>query len=98
MVRDNQEKLVGGIFGSMFYGCLHIDQIWVKPALQQQGIGRKLMQNAEEQARQIGCRIITVNTMTWEAKDFYKKLGFEVEFKRPGYDFDGEMIHLKKQL
>ena len=98
IVRDSHDKLVGGAVGFMFYGCLHIDQIWVDPEFQGQGIGRHLLEVIERRAKEIGCRIATVQTMSWEAEGFYAKLGFEAEFRRPGYDFGGELIHMRKDL
>jgi ribosomal protein S18 acetylase RimI-like enzyme len=39
----------------------------------------------------------TVNTMDWEALDFYKKLGYEVEFERHGFLKDSIFYFLRKE-
>ena len=43
------------------------------------------MQAVEKLGKEKGCLFSTVNTMDWEALDFYKKLGYQVEFERRGY-------------
>lgn len=97
-IRDNQDDIVGGCAGDNMYGGLFISQLWITEALRGQGYGMKLMSLAEEFAKKSQCRFITVNTFGWEALDFYKKLGFYVEFKRQGYDKDSIFYFLKKDF
>jgi len=40
----------------------------------------------------------TIHTMDWEALEFYKNLGYEVEFARVGYKKNSTMYILKKGL
>jgi ribosomal protein S18 acetylase RimI-like enzyme len=56
------------------------------------------MQKAETLAKQSGCRFIAVNTFDWEALEFYKKLGFYVEFERKGFDKNSTFCFLRKDL
>ena len=80
------------------YGCLHIDQLWVSPTLRSQGYGRQLMTKALEFGVAKQCSFATVNTMDWEALEFYQKLGFEIEFKRTGFDHQSIFYFLRKSL
>src|SRR3990167_9963435 len=79
-IRDENGKIVGGCNGDILFGQLYVGQLWVSENLRNQGYGTKLMQLAEEYAKKMGARFMSVNTMNFEAPQFYKKLGFYVEF------------------
>lgn len=91
-------SIKGGCHGCMYYGCLYVDQLWVDQTLRGKGYGTQLMQAAEDLGKQKGCLFATVNTMDWEALDFYKKLGYFVEFERHGYLKNSVFYFLRKQL
>lgn len=80
------------------YGCLYIDSLWVDEALQGKGYGTQLMQRVEALAKESHCHFMAVNTFDWEALDFYKKLGFYIEFERNGFDKDSIFYFLRKNL
>jgi len=52
--------------------------------------------SAEALAKEKGCLFSTIDTMDWEALDFYKKLGYEVELERRGFAKDTVMYGLRK--
>lgn len=97
-IRDETGKIVGGCAGDNMYGGLFVGSLWVAEQLRGMGYGTKLMQKAETFAKESGCHFITVNTFDWEALDFYKKLGFYVEFERKGFDKDSVFNFLRKDL
>lgn len=92
------DQIMGGICGYMYYGCLYIDELWIDASLRGQGYGTKLVNNAVKLARDKQCLFCTVNTMDWEAKDFYLKLGFEIEFIRRGYLNNSVKYIMRKNL
>ncbi|MCB1114748.1 MAG: GNAT family N-acetyltransferase [Chlamydiia bacterium] len=97
-IKDDDDKLLGGITGVRLYGCCHIDTLWLKPDLRGQGLGRKLVDKALSQAKDHGCTFSTVHTMDFEARPFYESLGFHVEYERTGYEKDSVMYLLRKEL
>lgn len=97
-IRDENEKIKGGLNGVIFYGCLHIDQLYIDESLRKQGYGTRLMQSAEKLAKEKHCPFVTVNTMDWEALGFYEKLGYSVEFARHGYAKESVFYFLRKEL
>lgn len=97
-IRNEAKKIVGGCNGDILYGQLYISQLWVEEKLRGQGYGTKLMQLAEEYAKKMGIRFMSVNTMNFEAPEFYKKLGYYVEFERHGFDKDSVFYFLRKDL
>lgn len=97
-IRDEDGKIIGGCGGVNMYGSLFVDQLWVAESLRGKDYGTQLMQKAETLARESKCNFIAVNTFDWEALDFYKKIGFYVEFERKGFDKNSAFYFLRKDL
>ena len=97
-IRDENGNVVGGCSGDTLYGQLYVGSLWVSEELRNQGYGTQLMELAENYAKEHGCRFISVNTMDFEALDFYKKLVFHVEFERHGFDKDSIFYFLRKDF
>ncbi len=97
-IRDENNKVQGGLTGSIYYGCCMIDLLWLDKSIRHQGYGNQLMEKAETLANEKECLFIGVNTMDWEALEFYKKRGYEVEFTRTGYLNHSQMYLLRKNL
>ena len=70
-------QIIGGILGGTYWGWLYIDILWVADMHRGKGIGSKLLAEAEKQAVQRGCHHVHLDTMSWQAPDFYKKRGYE---------------------
>jgi GNAT superfamily N-acetyltransferase len=79
-VRDGKE-IVGGLTGETSLGWLYIDLLWVSDARRRKGLGKALMAKAEAEARKRGVRNAWLNTFSFQAPPFYKKLGYK-EFGR----------------
>lgn len=97
-LKDRNEHVLGGASGTLFYGSLYLDSLWVDATLRNQGWGTKLVQEAENIGRKQGALFVTLNTMDWEALPFYQKLGYSIEFTRNGYEKDSKMFMLRKNL
>jgi len=70
--------LAGGVAGRTIYGHYLIDVVWVREDLRRAGLGRELMQAAEAEARERGCRGAQVDTLSFQGLEFYQRLGFRV--------------------
>lgn len=97
-VRDENNQIVGGCSGCMYYGCHYIDTLWIAEKLRGQRIGTELMDAAEKLALDKGCLFSTVNTMDWEALGFYQKRGYHIELERKGYLNDSTLYSLRKDF
>lgn len=97
-LRDEQNNIIGGCNGAIFYGCVFVDQLWLSEHLRGQGYGTKLMQAALTYGKEKGCTFATVNTMDFEALGFYQKLGFEVELARKGFMQNSIFYFLRKEI
>lgn len=78
VARDEAGRLLGGVAGRTVYGHFLIDVLWVDASLRGTGVGRSLMEAAEQRARQRGCVAAQVDTLSFQAPGFYQRLGFEV--------------------
>ena len=88
-VRNPDCEIVGGLWGRTGYGFLFVELLALGPA-RGLGLGRKVMQLAEAEARRRLLVGIWLDTWTFQAPEFYPKLGF-VECGRitdypPGHD------------
>lgn len=88
-VRGARGEVVGGLWGRTSRGFLLVESLALGPA-RGRGLGRAVMGLAEAEARRLGLRGMWLDTFTFQAPDFYPKLGF-VECGRiadhlPGHD------------
>lgn len=78
ILRDEEDKILGGITETIFWYSLHIDFLWVDESLRGQGYGKQLLDNIEGIARENRCKLIQLNTFSFQAPNFYQKYGYEV--------------------
>ena len=70
----------------------------VDEELRRQGYGSKLLLATEEEARKNGCVSATVNTMDFQAEDFYLKHGYERVCEFKNYILGHARIFLRKNF
>ena len=75
---DENGNTIGGILGGTYWGWMYIDILWVDEKHRKQGIGTRLLREAESEAMCRGCHHVHLDTMSWQAPEFYKKQGYEV--------------------
>ena len=75
---DANGNLIGGILGGTYWGWMYVDILWVHESHRYKGIGSKLLCKAEKEAIRRGCHHVHLDTMSWQAPEFYQKHGYEV--------------------
>jgi ribosomal protein S18 acetylase RimI-like enzyme len=78
--RDGQEVGVMAMGHVQWNNTARISDIYITPSYKRLGIGRQLMQFAIERARELGARLVVLETQTsnYPAIEFYKKCGFQL--------------------
>jgi GNAT superfamily N-acetyltransferase len=69
---------LGGISGRTFLGLLFIDLVYLPASMRGQDIGSRMMAMAEEEGRRRGCKAGVLYTISFQAPEFYRKLGWQV--------------------
>jgi GNAT superfamily N-acetyltransferase len=76
LVRDKRGEIVGGILGHTSLGLFFLDLFYLPEALRGDGLGSRLIAQAEDEARRRGCTAALVYTVTFQAPGFYERHGY----------------------
>ncbi len=95
---DDDGSFIGMIACDIFYGCIYTDILFIEESYRGKGCGAKLLKQAEAIAKEKGATFATLQTMSWEAHDFYASLGYEVEFIRKGFEGGSFAYMMRKEL
>lgn len=77
-LRNEEQQVYGGLFGVFYWDCLRIDLLWIDEEFRKNGYGSKLLEEAENIARNKGCKHIELNTYSFHAPFFYIKNEFQI--------------------
>ena len=78
VARDSAGELVGGAYGEVYWGWLHLLVLWVDPTRRRRGLGGRLLARAEAEALSRGCRAVWLDTFTFQGERFYLRAGYDV--------------------
>lgn len=97
-VRDKEQNVVGGLVGATYLGWLQIHAVWVSEVLRGRGYGSRIMQQAEDEARERQCPRVFLETLSFQALPFYEKIGYKVVSKLADFPPGGTRYALTKML
>ncbi|MBQ7667971.1 MAG: GNAT family N-acetyltransferase [Clostridia bacterium] len=81
-VAKENDKIIGIITGHSYYKEVHIGDLIVLEEYRNKHIGSKLMAAVEEYFKGKEYKNINLTTYGFQAPEFYKKCGYEVEYIR----------------
>ena len=82
IAESDDGEILGVITGRAYYNEVHIGDLIIHKAHRKCGLGSKLVSAVEEAFQNAGYDKITLTTFGFQAPEFYKKLGYVVEFIR----------------
>ena len=74
--------LIGVLDAFSSYSSIHIRDLWIDKIYRGRGYGKQLIHALEQHFQGKGFNNINTVSCTFQAPDFYKKCGFQVEFVR----------------
>jgi GNAT superfamily N-acetyltransferase len=77
-VRDIDGRITAGLNGWTWAGWLKVSNLWVRHDLRRKGVGSDLLKAAETEAAARGCTRATIDTYSFQAPDFYQRLGYRI--------------------
>lgn len=98
VVRQDNERLIGGLAAEARYGWLHIRLLWINPDARQGGAGRALITAAERYARSAELVGLLTDTSSFQAPAFYTRCGFEIVGQIADLPPGHTTYYLKKRL
>jgi len=98
IIAEDQHQLMGALLANTFWGALNIRSLYVKTTHQNQGLGSHLLNQAFIQGKNQACTFATLETLSFQALDFYFKKGFKIDFKREGYKLGSSYYYLSMPL
>ncbi len=81
-VAKDGEKIIGIITGHSYYSEVYIGDLIVLEEYRNQHVGSKLMNMVESYYKDKGFENMNLTTYGFQAPEFYKKCGFEIEYVR----------------
>ncbi|MGG4090407.1 GNAT family N-acetyltransferase [Paenibacillus sp. FSL W8-0187] len=97
LLRNADGQILGGIVGEICWNWLEIHYLFVDEPYRKSGYGAKLLNEVEKIAIEKQCEFAKLDTLSFQALDFYIKQGYEVYGK---IENAGRHTHyyLKKEL
>jgi GNAT superfamily N-acetyltransferase len=98
VARDPVDALIGGIYGEIYWGWLHVLALWVAPPWRRQRLGTRLLSRAEGEAFARGCHGAYLDTFSFQSVDLYTRAGYEIFGSLQHFPAEHSRYFLRKAL
>ncbi len=98
LVRHEDGGILGGLWGETARGWLFVELLGLPAELRGARLGSRLMDMAEQEARNRGCFAVHLDTFSFQARPFYEKRGFSMFAQIDGYPTGHARHFLSKRL
>lgn len=76
---EENGKIVAGLDACITtFKILYVSTMFVEEAYRRRGLGKRLMEEMEKRAMAMGVNTIRLDTFSWQGKEFYEALGYQV--------------------
>ena len=90
--------VVGGAVGRTWGQCCELQQLWVSAEHRHRGVGSRLLQEFERRAQERGCRLVYLDTFSFQAPVFYEGHGYAVAHEVRGLTHGAVKYTMTKTL
>jgi GNAT superfamily N-acetyltransferase len=98
-VHDSSGDLAAGLSGWTWGVAAGIGMTWVREDARGTGVGARLLEEFETEARTRGCTHVFVTSFTFQAPGFYERHGYREIFRWEDVPVVGAAdVHLRKDL
>jgi GNAT superfamily N-acetyltransferase len=97
-VTNDAGVIVAGAAGKTFGTWLLLDNLWVNESLRGQDIGSKILAKMELASKERGCRYVLLETLDFQARPFYEKYGYRVQWVQNNYPREGRKHFMMKEI
>ncbi len=97
-LHDAMGEIRGGLVGEICWNWMEVKILMVDEDLRGGGHGTRLLQEAERIATGRGCDFIKLDTLSFQAKGFYEKHGYDVFGTLDNVGRDHRHFYMKKDL
>lgn len=98
ILRDDEGTIKGGLLGVTAWDWCHIDILWLDESVRGERYGSQLIQLAEQEALARACIGIFVDTMSFQAPEFYKKHGYTQWGQLDDFPVGHQRLFFQKRL
>ena len=95
---NDRGEVIAGAAARTFGDWLLLDTLWVSDDLRGQNVGSQILNEIERVAKLRGCKKCLLDTLNFQAKPFYEKHGYEVQWTQEGYPKEGCKYFMVKNL
>ena len=78
---NDSSQLIGALTADLLWDWIYINELWIDEGERGQGLGKRLMEQAESYAKAGNLSGLWLWTQSWQAAGFYETLGYQ-EFAR----------------
>jgi len=85
VLKGPEGTVIGGITASTIFRVMHLEAFWVSKEHRKQGHGSRLVLQAEQIGFEKGCIASQTQSFSFQAPEFYQKIGYQVLGIYDGY-------------
>lgn len=97
-LKNDNNEIIAGLNSAICWNWMEIDILWVHKDYRKQGLGKRLLEEAEKIARTNKCTFIKLNTFSFQAPEFYEKYGYKVIAIIDNAPFGNKHYYYKKDM
>jgi len=76
---EEDGKVIAGLDACITaFKILYVSAVFVDEAYRRRGYGKFLIEEMEKRAKKMGVNVIRLDTFSWQGKEFYESLNYEV--------------------